>query len=95
MPINQFRFLEGEDKLKKFESHPGVRWGFCGECGSSMLYDSDDTPNTIYMTVASLDGPLDREPDSHVSYEEKPSWLRAMHALPRFKGKTNESINEY
>lgn len=92
VPIERFRFLSGEDKLRKHTSHPGVRWGFCGECGTSLLYDCDEAPRKVYVTVANLEGPLDREPDSHVSFEEHVPWLRVADDLPTFRGKTEERI---
>jgi hypothetical protein len=77
---------------RKFESHPGIRWGFCQDCGTSLLYDCDQALEKIYVTVASLDGPLDREPDSHVSFEEQPAWARAHSMLPKYFGKSENLI---
>lgn len=92
VPLKQFKILSGHNKLRTYESHPGIRWGFCGDCGTSMLYDSNETPDKIYVTVANLDGPLDREPDCHVSFEEQPSWMQNSERLPRYLGKTEERI---
>jgi hypothetical protein len=94
VPTKQFRFLSGENKLKKFESHPGIRWGFCSECGTSLFYDCDETPEKIYVTVASLDGPIDREPDRHYSFEEHVSWLKTSDSLPKILGKSEVSMDE-
>jgi hypothetical protein len=90
--VKQFRLLSGQDKLRKYESHPGIRWGFCSECGTSMLYDCDDSPEKIYFTVASLLGPLDRAPDRHYSFEEKSPWLEIGDKLPKVSGKTGERL---
>jgi hypothetical protein len=92
VPLGQFRFLSGEINLGKFESDPGIRWGFCRECGSSMIYESDDTPEKIYITVANLSGPMDREPEGHVSYEESVPWIHGAEHLPRYRGKTDQRI---
>lgn len=92
LPLKQFKFLTGEAKVKKYESHPGIRWGFCADCGTSLLYDCDASPEKIYITVANLDAPLDREPDAHVSFEESPSWMHRSDDLPKFKGKTEERV---
>ena len=95
VPASQFRLLSGKEELKRYESHPGVFWGFCGKCGSSMLYDADDTPGRIYVTAASLVDPLDREPDSHMSFEERMPWYPASQHLPCYRGKTDEKIEEF
>ncbi len=96
LPKSQFRFIAGEDKLKKYESrietHQGIRWGFCSDCGTSLLYDCDQAPDKIYITVANLTGKLDREPDSHVSFEEKVNWLSVQDSLPKYREKTDQTI---
>jgi catechol 2,3-dioxygenase-like lactoylglutathione lyase family enzyme len=92
VPIKQFKFLSGETKIKKYESHPGIRWGFCSDCGTSLLYDCDDAPEKIYVTVANLMGPLDRDPEGHVSFEESALWLLSKDHLPRYLGKSDQVI---
>jgi hypothetical protein len=92
VPLNQFRFTSGEDKLKRHQSHPGVHWGFCSVCGTSFLGQYDDAPDKIYITVANLTGPLDQEPDAHVSFEEKVPWLEIKDGLPHYRAKTKERI---
>lgn len=92
VPKNQFRFLSGEHLLKKYSSSSKVRWGFCSECGTSLLYDSDHAPNKIYFTVANIKGELDKKPDSHVSFEEKVHWFSFKDELPKYKEKSNERI---
>ncbi len=63
VPRTQFRFLRGEEQLRKYESHPGVRWGFCSICGTSFFYETDEAPNKVYLTATSFSGPLDKEPE--------------------------------
>lgn len=92
VPISQFRFISGQDKLKKYESSPGVRWGFCSDCGTSLLYDSDASKDNIYMTLANLNSVIDREPEGHVSFEEHVPWLTVNDGLPRYREKSSEQI---
>lgn len=92
VPKGQFRFLSGENKIKKYRSRPEVRWSFCSDCGTSLLYDCDGAPEKIYFTVANLDGPLDRFPDCHVRFEEHLPWLNINDGLPRFRQKSEVQI---
>jgi len=92
VPLKQFKFISGQSKIKKYESHPGIRWGFCSDCGTSLLYDCKDAPEKIYVTVANLTGPLDREPGAHISFEEKTTWLDTGDHLPKFHRKTGRRI---
>jgi hypothetical protein len=89
---SQFKFLSGEKNIKRYKSSQDVHWGFCDQCGASILYEHDQAPNKIWITVASLTGPLDRSPDGHVSFEEHVDWFTVNDGLPRYREKTNEEI---
>ncbi len=88
VPEAQLQVL-GAD-LTTYKSSQNVTWLFCRLCGSHLFYRCTDAPGRVYVSVASLDGPLDRQPDSHVSYEEKVPWLHLQDGLPCFVGKTDE-----
>ncbi|MEW6279272.1 MAG: GFA family protein [Candidatus Eremiobacterota bacterium] len=87
VPEERFRLLHGAPRA--YASSARVSWLFCGNCGSSMFYRSTEAPGRIYLTAANLIGPLDREPDSHVSFEEHVGWIERAGELPRFQGKTS------
>jgi hypothetical protein len=88
----QFKFLSGEDKIKRYKSSTYIHWGFCSNCGTSFLYEHDQVPDRIWVTVASLTGPLDRKPDSHVSFEKHVDWFTVNDDLPRYREKSEERI---
>lgn len=92
VPVNQFRFLSGVDKIKKYNSSADVRWGFCSTCGTSLLYEHARTPNKVYVTVANLNGSLDRPPEEHVSFEEHADWFTVNDGLPKFRAKSDERM---
>lgn len=94
VPLKQFKYLKGQDRLRRYQSSPGVRWIFCENCGTSLLYELAGSPDKIYMTVANLNGALDRLPEGHVSYEEHVPWLKIADGLPKFREKSNEQIPE-
>lgn len=94
VPIQQFKFLSGQDLIKKYQSSSAVSWCFCTNCGSSLLYEHQDSPNKVYFTVANLNGDLDRLAEGHVSYEEHVSWFTFKDNLPKFKEKTQERLSD-
>jgi hypothetical protein len=94
VPLKQFRYLKGQDHLRKYQSSPAVNWIFCENCGTSLLYEHASSPDKIYMTVANLSGALDRLPEAHVSYEEHVPWLKIADGLSKFREKSNELIPE-
>lgn len=56
--------------------------------------EHDHVPDRIWVTVASLTGPLDRMPDSHVRYEEHVKWFKFKDELPRYREKSDELIED-
>jgi hypothetical protein len=94
VPLRQFKYLKGQNGLRRYKSSPGVTWIFCENCGTSLLYEHASSPDKIYITVANLEGPLDRFPEGHVSYEEHVPWLKIADGLPKFREKSNEIIPE-
>ena len=41
VPHDRFELVRGEDDLRWYRSSEWILWGFCGNCGSSMLYRAD------------------------------------------------------
>ena len=83
--------VRGEDGIRWFESSPGVLRGFCGNCGSPVLYRALATSDRVYVPVALLDA-LDRAVEGHVSYEEHVPWLHGVAGLPCFDGKSDGPV---
>lgn len=94
VPVRQFKYISGESFIKSYNSSPAVKWSFCSACGTSLLYKHEEMPDKIYFTVSNIEGSLDRQPDSHVSYEEHVTWFKVKDELPKFKEKSNERLPE-
>ncbi len=60
----------------RFDSSPGVRRGFCGDCGSPLTFESQRWAGEVHVTVGTLDEPGDFPPQAHVYAEERLPWLR-------------------
>ena len=100
VPLERFRFEQGEDRVRWYRSSEWIRWGFCGECGSPLLYraDADGHPESpgvdrMYVSAGSLVTPLDRRLESHVSWEERVDWYQPVDDLPHHRGKTDERLD--
>ena len=99
VPPDRFSYLRGEAGVSWHRSSPGVRWGFCRACGSSMFYAADqeghqDGPklNHVYVSLGSLTGQISDRPTAHVSYEERVGWMEGSEGSPKFRGKIGERI---
>lgn len=49
--------FDGTETLAWYDSAPGVQYGFCGRCGSSLFWRAADDPGALSITAGSLDHP--------------------------------------
>jgi hypothetical protein len=91
VPPERFRITGGEDQLRTYESSDHGRRQFCATCGSQMFCwheNADDSPpKMIDVTLASLHGDIDRQPESHVFYDSRADWTAVNDDLPKLGGK--------
>lgn len=74
--------LAGES-LRFYVSSPGVRRGFCGQCGSPMSFETDRRPDDIDLYVASLDNGQSVSISEHWHWDERVDWLNISDDLPK------------
>lgn len=77
--------LEG-DSLHFYASSPGVRRGFCSNCGSPMSFETERRPDDIDFYVASLDDGLSVVIREHWHWDERVDWLNIVDDLPKGQG---------
>ena len=88
LPHEQLRIRSGEDRLVRFKSSDHGTRTFCGICGSTLLFETSEHPERIDVVLANLDGPIDREPQLHVFFDDRVDWISAEDGLPRLGGTT-------
>lgn len=81
MPIAGFRWLTVAPK--NFESSAGVTRTFCADCGTTLTYQN--SPESIDVTLASLDDPEGLPPTAEVWLSDRISWNTTHEALPGFE----------
>jgi hypothetical protein len=67
-----------------YESSPGVEWGFCGRCGTTLTYRRASRPGLFDVTTATLDDPEAFPPEKEIWTGERLSWIRSNPAVPHF-----------
>lgn len=82
----RFRFLPGSAEPRWFQSSEQSRRGFCGRCGTTLFFASTLCPGEIHVTRAALTGPIDREPQGHIFYDQRAAWFDARDELPKYTG---------
>ena len=85
MPSESFR-VDTDGHLQWYSSSPGARRGSCATCGSNLLFESTRWPGETHVTLASLDGPIDRKPQAHASYRMHVDWMPLEDGLAIFEG---------
>ncbi len=99
VPDERFEIVQGEERVTRFQSSPGAFRCFCSRCGSAMFTyytpehaDFGGTAGCVYVPVAVLEDPLDRQPSSHISFEERVAWFPFRDELPRFVAKSDQRV---
>ena len=79
--------LSGREHLKWHVCSEDSKRGFCGNCGSPLLFMSTRWPDEIHVARASLPGKVDIKPIAHIFFDRHVSWFPFEDALPRLGGR--------
>jgi hypothetical protein len=77
--------------IKVFEKTPGIKRGFCGDCGSSLNYAAEqevDGQNWLadaWFSASTLDNPSILSPKTHVYVSHQQPWIKLADGLPTFQ----------
>lgn len=71
--------------LAAHASSPGVRRGFCGNCGGPLTFASDHWPDEVHILIPTLDDPGAIAPRAHIYLEHKLPWLELGDGLKQFQ----------
>ena len=74
---------------RHYESSPGIKWGFCGDCGSPLSWEGHTrTLNGLHITefhISSFDDPDGFKPELHWFDRERLPWFEIHDDLPRYE----------
>ena len=82
-PAEGFGWVQGEDRIVRYESSPGFDRPFCGRCGSVVAGDPH-TDGTIFMPVGNLENDPGARPEAHIFAASKAPWFEIEDALRCF-----------
>ena len=80
----QFKWLCGEEHLKRYESSPNTYRSFCSNCGSSLAFESDEEQGLIYLNIGAINETANLKPRSHIFVADKAPWHDINDNLPQF-----------
>lgn len=76
-----FRWLQGESKVRVYESSPGEGWAFCKACGSSLGLPR--AGKLVEIALGTVDGDPGVSPEKHTFVGSKAPWYEIRDSLPR------------
>ena len=84
VPVNKgdFRWLQGEELITRFESSAHTYRCFCSVCGSPLA--AFDGKNIRCITLGTIDGDPGIRPEYHGYVSSKASWHEITDTLPQF-----------
>ena len=84
IPREQFRYISGAADVKVYASSEFNDRVFCGKCGSNILVDAKREPESLYLSMSTVEGhpPLPRGYDQYVG--SKAPWHEITDDLEQF-----------
>lgn len=82
VPAQQFAVVKGEEHLQWFASSPEAQRGFCGRCGSTLLFQSTRWAGEMHVVLANIKNEVDRQPSAHVFFDSHVDWCAVNDDLP-------------
>jgi hypothetical protein len=79
-----FKIVDGEHLLKKFQSTETTQRCFCANCGSPIISIKTETPEVYRLRIGTLDTPLNHTPTHHIFCTSKAEWEAIGDALPQY-----------
>lgn len=83
VPTEAHRFTGSAPRV--YESSPGAKRYFCGNCGTPMAFESTRWPGEIHLYAASLENSRGFAPKFHVHVGEKVPWIEIGDHLPQYE----------
>ena len=77
-----FRWLAGQELVRRYQSSPDTARPFCSRCGSKV--PSDHMPGFVFVPPGNLDDDLHERPLAHILVGSKAPWFDIADELPRF-----------
>ncbi|MBW2421870.1 MAG: GFA family protein [Deltaproteobacteria bacterium] len=88
LPREQFALETSEAGLVRYSSSDHASRSSCGQCGTPLFYESDERPGQVDVVLASMEEPIDREPQMHIFFDDRAAWSVVDDGLPRLGGAT-------
>jgi hypothetical protein len=79
----EFRIVSGSERIKRFQSSPGIVRTFCARCGSTLHGLSESNPSIVDVVLGVLDDDPGVRPTMHIFVGSKAPWHDIHDNLPQ------------
>jgi len=86
------KFLKGEESLKEYTGHGGVR-AFCSNCGSRLMNYAPDKNLYLSVELSCVDSPHTGTPVAHANVDSKVPWHKPSENIPSYPGMPDGALD--
>lgn len=79
-----WRIAGGAERIREYESSPGIQRAFCNRCGSPLFSRRAEAPDVYRIRLGILEDDPERRPLAHFWVGSKAIWHTITDALPQF-----------
>jgi hypothetical protein len=83
-PAATFRFVRGEEHVRRYRSSSSVDRTFCDTCGSSLQFLWLPRPDKVWLAAGTLDDDPGVRPRAHIFVASKAPWFDVSDDLPQY-----------
>jgi hypothetical protein len=87
---DKFHYVSGESDTKAYASSKNHDRVFCAECGSNILVDLAEEPDSLYLSMSAIDGDPPRPPGYHIYVGSKAAWHKITDDLEQYDAEPPE-----
>jgi hypothetical protein len=81
--VDDFKWVQGEELVRYYESSPGFQRGFCSRCGSPIVNRPQSVPE-FGVPLGLLDDDPQLRPQCHAFVGSKAPWFEITDDLPQY-----------
>ena len=81
---NTFRYVQGEELIKAYQSSEHCRRVFCSECGSNLVFIAEGEGASLWVAAGTFDNDPGTRPMVHIYVKEKAPWYTITDDLPQY-----------
>ncbi|MDH5391836.1 MAG: GFA family protein [Gammaproteobacteria bacterium] len=78
------KFIRGEQQLKEYSGHGGIR-AFCSVCGSRLMNYAPDKSLYLSVALSSVDSEHNARAIAHANVDSKAAWHEPSKDIPSFQ----------